>query len=74
MSQNHDEIGDSGSALPFLEDAAPPLAPAPMPVQVIEFWTPGRIGAALVRSLRAVRRLPAAGHAALSAPNSDDAG
>ncbi len=29
--------------------ATPPRCPAGMPVQRIEFWTPGRIGVAMVR-------------------------
>lgn len=52
--------------------ATPPICPAPMPTQVIEFWTPGEIWAALLRSLAALRRLPAARLAVSSDSKSDE--
>jgi hypothetical protein len=37
------------------EDATPPRQPAPMPRQVLAFWTPRRL---LVSSLRALKQQP----------------
>jgi len=55
------------------EAATPPRRPAPMPRQVLEFWTPQRALQNFVHAFMELRRPPRAlQHAAISVPKADE--
>ncbi len=60
-------------SIPALEDATPPLCPAPMPHQELVFWTPRLMLAASLRAVTELRRPQrAVQHAIVSVPNTDE--
>lgn len=57
---------------PLLDEATPPLAPAPMPRQTLVFWTPRLVLGATMRAMIEFRRTQAARPAAISVPSADE--
>lgn len=55
------------------EDATPPRQPAPMPRQVLTFWTPRQVLSSSLRGLKQLRRPPRAIQRATVVANIDDA-
>ncbi len=57
----------------MLDEATPPLCPAPMPRQELVFWTPRLVLATTLRAVSDIRRPQrAAQRATVSLPNADE--
>jgi len=68
-----DAKADCVGPLPALDEATPPICPAPMPRQTVVFWTPRLLLAATLRSMMELRRpLRVMQRATISVPNADE--
>jgi hypothetical protein len=73
MNEHSQTPADDGASVcaPTIDEAAPPPRPSPMPVQVIEFWTPRLWFVALLYWVGRVLRRASRG-AAFSAADSHE--
>jgi hypothetical protein len=73
MTEHSTAASARASAFPMLEEATPPLSPAPMPRQTLVFWTPRLVLAATLHSMMELRRpLRIMQRATISVPNADE--
>lgn len=73
MAEYSRDANLGAGALPLLEEATPPLAPAPMPRQTLVFWTPRLALGSILRGMTEIGRpLRIMQRATISVPNSDE--
>jgi hypothetical protein len=73
----HKKVANAAPAIaesePMLDEATPPLCPAPMPRQELVFWTPRVMLATTLRAVSEIRRPQrAVQRVTVSVPNADE--